>query len=74
MIPSAMVVIGYGISFYFLTLVLRTMPVGITYAVWAGLGIVLIVIIGAVIYKEIPDIPAVVGMSLIIAWENCIDW
>jgi len=67
MIPSAMVVIGYGISFYFLTLVLRTMPVGITYAVWAGLGIVLIVIIGAVIYKEIPDIPAVVGMSLIIA-------
>ncbi len=66
-IPSAMVVIGYGIAFYFLTLVLKTIPVGITYAVWAGLGIVLVVIIGAVVYKEIPDMPAVVGMSFIIA-------
>jgi small multidrug resistance pump len=66
-IPSVVVVAGYGISFYLFTLVLRTMPVGITYAIWASLGIVLIVIVGAVIYKEIPDLPAIVGMSFIIA-------
>ena len=65
--PSLIVVIWYGIAFYFFTLVLKTMPVGITYAVWASLGIVLIVIVGAVIYKEIPDLPAVVGISFIVA-------
>ena len=65
--PSLIVVTGYGIAFYFFTLVLRTMPVGITYAVWASLGIVLIVIVGAVIYKEILDLPAVIGISFIIA-------
>ena len=66
-VPSAIVVVGYAISFYLLTLVLRSLPVGITYAIWAGMGIVLIAVIGAVYYGEVPDLPAVVGMTLIIA-------
>ncbi len=65
--PSLIVVIGYGVAFYFMTLVLRTIPVGITYAVWSGLGIVLVTIIGVVLYKEIPDTPAMIGMGFIIA-------
>ncbi len=65
--PSLIVVIGYSIAFYFMTLVLRTIPIGITYAVWSGLGIVLVTIIGIVLYKEVPDIPAVIGMGFIIA-------
>ena len=66
-IPSMIVVAGYGVTFYCMTLLLRTLPVGIMYALWSGLGIVLVTITGAVIYKEIPDVPAVVGMGLIIA-------
>lgn len=67
LIPSLIVVVGFGVAFYFMMLTLRTIPVGITYAVWSGLGIVLVAIIGAVLYKEIPDIPAVIGMGLIVA-------
>lgn len=66
-IPSVIVIVGYGIAFYFMTLVLRYIPIGITYALWSGLGIVLVAVIGAVVYKEIPDLPAVIGMGLIIA-------
>lgn len=66
-IPSVIVILGYGVAFYFLTLVLKTLPIGITYAIWAGLGIVLVAIVGIVVYKEIPDIPAMIGMGLIIA-------
>jgi small multidrug resistance pump len=66
-VPSIIVVAGYGVTFYCMTLLLRTLPVGIMYALWSGLGIVLVTITGAVIYKEIPDIPAVIGMGLIIA-------
>jgi small multidrug resistance pump len=50
-----------------MTLVLRTIPIGITYAIWSGLGIVLVAIIGVILYKEIPDIPAIIGMGLIIS-------
>ncbi len=67
LIPSLIVIVGYGVAFYLLTLVLRTIPVGITYAVWAGLGIVLVVLMGAILYKQIPDIPAVIGMGFIVA-------
>jgi len=66
LLPSTIVVVGYGVAFYFLTLVLRTIPISITYAVWSGLGIVLVAIIGAVLYKQVPDIPAIIGMGLII--------
>ncbi|MFC1589754.1 DMT family transporter [Pseudomonadota bacterium] len=65
--PSIIVVVGYGVAFYFMTLVLRTIPVGITYAVWTGLGIVLVTIAGALLYRQIPDIAAVVGMGLIVS-------
>jgi small multidrug resistance pump len=65
--PSIVVVVGYGISFHFLTLVLRTLPVGITYAVWSGVGIVLVAVVGAFYYKQVPDMPAVLGMALIVA-------
>ncbi len=67
LLPSAIVLIGYGISFYFMTLVLRAIPIGITYAIWSGVGIILIATVGAVLYKEIPDLPAIIGMGLIIA-------
>jgi len=66
LVPSAIVVVGYVIAFYLLTLVLRTVPVGIAYALWAGLGIVLVAITGAVVYRQIPDLPAVLGMVLIV--------
>ena len=67
LLPSLIVVVGYGVAFYFMTLVLRTIPIGITYAVWAGLGIVLVAIAGALLYKQMPDIPALIGMGLIVA-------
>ena len=66
-VPSIIVLAGYGISFYLMTLVLRTIPIGITYAVWSGIGIVLIATVGAIFYKEIPDLPAIIGMGLIVA-------
>ena len=64
--PSLIVIVGYGVAFYFMTLALRSIPLGITYAVWSGLGIVLIAIAGAFLYKEIPDLPTIIGMGLII--------
>jgi small multidrug resistance pump len=64
---SIIVVAGYGAAFYFMTLVLRTLPLGITYAVWSGIGIVLVALIGALFYRQIPDIPAILGMVLIIS-------
>jgi len=67
LVPSIIVLVGYGISFYFMTLVLRTIPIGITYAVWSGVGIVLISTVGAIFYKEILDLPAIIGMGLIVA-------
>ena len=67
LIPSVLVVVGYGVAFYCLTIVLQTIPIGITYAVWAGLGIILVAIVGMVHYKQVPDIPAIIGMVLIIS-------
>jgi len=65
--PSLIVVVGYGISFYFLSLALRTIPVGIAYAIWSGVGIVLISVIAWVFYRQALDAAAVVGIGLIIA-------
>ncbi|MBA4789456.1 MAG: multidrug efflux SMR transporter [Pseudomonadota bacterium] len=65
--PSIIVAVGYAIAFYCLSLVLRTMPVGIAYAVWSGVGIVLVAAIGAVLYGQKLDLPAIVGLGLIIA-------
>jgi len=64
LMPSLIIVIGYGIAFYFLTLVLRSIPVDITYAIWSGVGIVLVAIAGTVLYKQVPDLPAMVGTRI----------
>ncbi|WP_447965170.1 DMT family transporter [Nitrospira sp. Ecomares 2.1] len=65
--PSLLVVIGYVAAFFLLSLVLRTMTVGIAYAIWSGVGIILLAIVGAIAFREIPDTPAIIGMGLIIA-------
>ena len=65
--PSVIVVVGYGVAFYFMTLALRTIPLGVTYAIWSGVGIVLVAIAGVFLYKQVPDLPAIIGMGLIIA-------
>lgn len=66
-VPSAVVVVAYGISFYFLSLALRAIPVGVAYAIWSGVGIVLISIIGWALFEQRLDAAAVVGIVLIIA-------
>ncbi len=65
--PSVCVVLFYGASFYFMALALKVMPVGIVYAIWSGLGIVLIAGIGYVIFGQKLDFPAVMGLMMIIA-------
>lgn len=66
-IPSLITVVGYISAFYFLSLTLKTMPVGIAYAIWSGVGIVLITIVGIFLFKQKPDLPAMIGMVLIVA-------
>ena len=65
--PSLIVVVGYGTAFYFMAVSMRVLPVGIMYAIWSGMGIVLVSIIGWVIYRQVLDVPAMIGMGLIIA-------
>lgn len=65
--PSVVTVGGYLIAFYFLTLVLRTMPTGIAYAIWSGVGIVLVSAVGWIVFKQKLDLPAMLGLALIIA-------
>ena len=67
LVPSAIVIVGYGISFYCLSLTLKTLPVGIVYAVWSGVGIVLITLVAMALYKQVPDLPAMLGLGLIVA-------
>ncbi len=67
LVPSLIVLAGYGASFYFLSLVLQTIPIGVAYALWAGLGIGLITIVGVVMFGQKMDLPAVIGIALIIS-------
>ncbi|WP_153233154.1 DMT family transporter [Glaciimonas soli] len=67
LIPSITVVIGYLIAFYFLSLTLRTLPVAIVYAMWSGVGIALIAIIGWILFKQTLDSAALIGIGLIIS-------
>ncbi|MGQ0528676.1 MAG: SMR family transporter [Panacagrimonas sp.] len=67
LLPSLVVVLGYGIAFWFLGLSLRSIPVGIAYAVWSGAGIVLISMIGWVVFQQSLDAAALIGMGLILA-------
>ena len=65
--PTAGTVVCYVTSFYFLSFTLKTIPVGIAYAIWSGLGMVLILLVGWVLFKQKLDAPALMGMGLIIA-------
>jgi len=67
LLPSVIVVIGYGIAFYFLSLTLRTIPVGVAYAMWSGLGVVLVAGIGALCFKQHLDLAGIIGIAFIIA-------
>ena len=66
-LPLVLVIAGYATAFWMLTLVVRTIPVGVAYAIWAGLGIVLVSIAAMFIYQQKLDLPAVLGMGLIVS-------
>jgi small multidrug resistance pump len=66
-LPSTVVVAAYGVSFYFLSLALRAIPVGVAYAIWSGVGIVLISAIGWALFKQRLDAAAIIGIGLIMA-------
>ncbi len=65
--PSLLCIIGYALAVFLLSLTLRTLPTGIAYAIWSGVGIVLVSVIGWVYYGQKLDTPAILGLSLIIA-------
>ena len=64
--PTAGVAVCYGLAFYLLSIALRQMPVGIAYAIWSGLGVVLISVIGAVVFRQRLDPPAIAGLAMIV--------
>lgn len=65
--PSLLVVVAYAIAFYLLGMALKYIPVGIAYAIWSGLGIVCIAVIGFVVFGQRLDLPAAMGLALIVA-------
>lgn len=64
--PTILYIVGYIIAFYFLSITLKYLPVGISYAIWSGVGIVAITLIGMFLFKQIPDTAAIIGMVLIV--------
>lgn len=67
LMPSLVVVAGYGVAFWMLSLVLKSIPVGMAYAIWSGMGIVLVTLVAMLVYGQKPDLPAVLGLSLIVS-------
>ncbi|HEY4071611.1 MAG TPA: SMR family transporter [Herbaspirillum sp.] len=67
LLPSILVVAGYALAFFFLSLTLKTIPVGVAYAIWSGIGIVLISLAAYFLYGQSLDAPALIGMGLIVA-------
>ena len=67
LIPSMIAVAGYSVAFYFLSLALKYIPLGIAYAIWCGIGIVLVTLVGWLFYKQTMDVPAIIGIMLIFA-------
>ena len=65
--PTALVVVSYAIAFYFLALVLRALPLGVTYAIWSGVGVAAVTLIGWLAYGQRLDLPAILGIGLIVA-------
>ncbi len=66
-LPTMVVIAGYGLAFFLLSIVVKTLPVGIVYAIWSGAGIVLVAIVGLVWLKQRLDVPAMVGIAMILA-------
>ena len=66
-LPSLVVVAGYGAAFYFLSLALKVIPVGIAYAIWSGVGVALITLIGWIVFRQRLDAAALVGLALIVS-------
>ena len=66
-LPSVVVVVAYALAFWLLAISLKTFPVGIAYALWSGIGIVFIALIGIFVFGQRLDLPAVLGMALILA-------
>lgn len=66
-IPSLIVAVGYGFSFYLLSIALKSMPIGVAYAIWSGVGLILTVIAGMILWKETLDWARVTGIALILA-------
>jgi small multidrug resistance pump len=67
LVPSLIVIVGYAVSFYFVGLALKSMSIGVAYAIWSGVGLALVAIAGMVLYKQVPDLAALVGILLILA-------
>jgi small multidrug resistance pump len=67
LLPTLGMALCYGAAFYFLSITLRVLPVGIAYAIWSGLGIVLISLVGMVLFRQTLDLAAIIGLGLIIA-------
>lgn len=65
-LPSVIVVVGYCAAFFFLSLILRSIPIGIAYAIWSGVGVVLISLVGWLVYDQKLDAPALIGIGLIV--------
>lgn len=66
LVPTVIVVVAYGAAFYLLGIALKHFSVGIAYAIWSGLGIVLIAVIGLLVFGQRLDLPAVIGMGMIL--------
>lgn len=64
-LPSVLVVLGYSLSFYFLSLTLRSVPIGVAYAIWSGVGLTLVTLIGWLVFNQKLDVAAIIGISLI---------
>ena len=67
LVPSLVVVAGYSLAFYLLSFALKMIPVGIAYAIWSGIGMVVIAVFGWIVFKQILDVPAIIGLVLILA-------
>ncbi|KAG1083908.1 hypothetical protein G6F40_014631 [Rhizopus arrhizus] len=67
LLPTLGALVGYGLCFYLLSVTMKSIPTGIAYAIWSGVGIVLISIVGAVLFKQHLDTPAMIGSGLSIA-------
>lgn len=67
LVPSLITVAGYGLAFYFFSFSLKAIPVGVAYAIWGGVGIVLVTLIGFFYFKQRLDVPALAGIALIVA-------